>query len=166
MAGWNTDGVPLVQPLIVNGVTIAPASNYTHVIGNARVDIDTQNANSLPVTVAAPAFLIASLAAGFSINTATSTAAAATLNTRSGRVVTESLTTAVGATYTFVLTNSLLVAGAAAPSVSFASLGNTAGTAQITSITNAVGSTTVVVTNIGTAAFNGTFVMTIMIQPT
>jgi hypothetical protein len=122
------------------------------------MDVQT-TAGQQPITVAVTAFQIAAAAAELIANTATSTVHAATLNTVAGLITTEALTTAAGATYTFTLTNSLLVAGAAAPEIVVKSGTNTAGIFQVTSITNATGSTVIVLTNIGTAAFNGTILI-------
>ena len=74
-------------------------------------------------------------------------------------VITESLSTAAGADYTFTLTNSLLVAGARAPTFVIRNGSNTAGSMALKSITNATGSTVVIWTNVGTAALSGTMLI-------
>lgn len=157
MAGNSTNGVAIVQALTENGVTISPVplSNLPSASALVAVDVQTTGGRQ-PITVAATPFQIAAAAAELISNTATSTVHAATLNTTGGLITTEALTTAAGATYTFTLTNALLVAGAAAPEISMKDGTNTAGGVQVTSITNAVGSTVIVFTNTGTAAWNGT----------
>jgi hypothetical protein len=160
MAGWITNGLPTVHALVENGVTISPVplTNLPSVSGLVPVDVVTL-AGAQPITVGATPFQIAAAAAELISNVFTSTVHAATANVTGGLITTEALTTAAGATYTFTLTNSLLVAGAAAPEVFIKNGTNTAGVPQVTSITNAVGSTVIVVTNIGTAAFNGTMLI-------
>ena len=162
MAGWQTNGLPIVTAPSLNGVlTTAPQGTYTNLTQGALVAVDTEViAGVAPQTVAATAFQIASTIAGaILVNTTTSTVHAATLNTVSGSIVTEALTTAAGSTYTFTLTNSLLVSGAAPPWVSVVFGTCTAGALVVTSVTNATGSTVIVFTNTGTVALNGTIVI-------
>lgn len=174
MAGWLTDGVPVVQPITQNGTTVitggisnngtitgGSAVTYTNVGSSALVPLETQaSGGAPPQTVAATAFQIACYAMGLIANQATSTVHAATLNTEEGFITTESLSTAAGATYTFTLTNSLISTAntppSPAPQVQVHGITNTGGTPQITSVTNGVGSTVIVITNIGSTAFNGT----------
>lgn len=156
MAGNASNGVPPIQALTENGVLTSPVPQTT-LPSTALIAADIQTlAGALPITVAASAFNIAAGAAELISNTATSTVHAATLNTTAGLITTEALTTAAGADYTFTLTNSLLVAGAAAPKIAMKDGTNTAGGVTVKSITNAVGSTVLVFTNSGTAAWNGT----------
>jgi hypothetical protein len=171
MAGWITDGMPLVGPItgngvpgntgvvINNGTTISMGGtiSYTQVGAAGLIPVDTGLASGgIPQTVAATVFQIAAHAASLQANTATSTAGAATLNTVGGLITTEALTTAPGATYTFTLTDSLILATSPVPQVEMFDKTNTAGTVQVTSVTNAAGSSVFVFTNVGTAAFNGT----------
>lgn len=171
MAGWLTNGMPVAQPLIVNGVVTSSGSiiqngtaysqgvegPYTQGHASALIPLDTEGvAGAQPQTVAITAFGIAALASALVTNTATSTAGAATLNTTAGRVVTEALTTAPGATYTFVLTNSLFTVNSVAPIVTMLDGTCTTGLMQINSVQVAAGSATIVFQNIGTAALNGT----------
>lgn len=174
MSGWLTNGLPLVQPIYLNGVLQQQqnltfngvtqnggnAPVYTQLSAGAMLPVDTeQGQGEQPQTVAATAFQIAALSAALAVNVATSTAGAATLNTKSGRVTTEALTTAAGATYSFTLTNSLITAAGPAPQVSVVDGSNTGGQLQLTSVTNAAGSSTFVFTNTGTSALNGTLVI-------
>lgn len=172
MAGWLTNGMPPVQAVTQNGVAsgIPPgqaasallqtdAGVYTNLSGAvATIPVDTNLPSGVsPQSVAASVFQVASEAAALINNTATSTVHTATLNTTSGMMVTEALTTAAGATYTFQLVNSLIVSSSTpAPQVQMHDGTNTAGSAAVTSITNAAGTATVVFTNTGTAAWNGT----------
>ena len=128
--------------------------------GAGLIPVDTQlPGGGIPQTVAFSLVSMAAFYASMLSSTATSTVHAATLNTPGGLITTESLSTAAGATYTFTLTNSLLVAGAPAPTVSMTGLTNTGGQITLTSVTNAVGSTVIVWTNTGTTAFNGTMLI-------
>lgn len=174
MAGWLTNNVQQVLPIVVNGTTVQAASiNFnsttigmgnapplTQLPSNALLPIDVQasaNASGAqPISAAATAFQIASVGLEATANTATSTAGAATLNTTSGFITTEALTTAAGSTYTFTLTNSLITATGPAPYMRLGDKTNTTSGTQLTSITNASGSTVAVFLNTGTAAWNGT----------
>ena len=161
MAGNSTNGVPQVQALTQNGVLTVPVPLTNLPSNSALVACDVPQAGGAqPITVAASKFQIASAAVALIANQQTSTTHAATSNTTSGSVITEALTTAAGADYTFTLTNSLLVAGAPAPQVEMHDGTNTAGAVVVKSITNAVGSTVIVFTNSGTAAWNGTKLIT------
>lgn len=174
MPGWLSNGLPTVGPITINGVaqtvtpmnfngtTVSggPAPVYTLLSASALVSADTeQSAGTQPQTVAATAFQIAAHAASLRVNTATSTVGAATLNTKSGSVVTEALTTAAGSTYSFVLTNSLFTATGPVPQVHVTDGTNTTAGLQLTSITMGSGTATIVLTNGGTAALNGTLVL-------
>ena len=119
--------------------------------------------------MAPTAFQIAAHAAPLFKNTATSTSSAATLNTVSGIVQTESIATAVNSTYTVTVTNSLVSTANTPPSpvpqVEMLSYSNTQGKVQINSITNGAGSFVCIFQNIGSQAFNGTFLIPFHIYP-
>ncbi len=185
MPGWLSNNVPVVGAPIQNGVTIqvpalvnngvaqtgGVAPNYPQISSLAEISADTEVAAGVqPQTVAAFAAQIAMLACAMVKNTQTSTAGAATSNTFSGQIVTEALTTAAGATYTMVLTNSLIgIAGAANTYANIVfdirSGTNTKPGMVPTSSTAAAGSTTLVFTNTGSAAANGTFVIAWHLAP-
>lgn len=161
MAGWLTNGMGVVAPLVQNTTTISPVVGYTNLSASSLLPLDTEIVSGRPQqSVAVSPFAVASFFAECFANQATSTVHAATLNTVAGYILTEALTTAAGSTYTFTLTNSLLVAGAVAPQVTVHSGTNTAGGFQLTSVVNATGSTVISILNTGTAAFNGTLVLT------
>lgn len=150
---------PLVSPLVTNTTTVSPVP-LTNLPANALVAHDTELASGgTPQTVSATVFQACCAAMELIANQVTSTVHAATLNTVAGMITTESLSTAAGSTYTFTLTNSLLVAGAAAPSVQVKSGTNTGGGFQVTSVVNATGSTVISILNTGTTAFNGTILI-------
>lgn len=158
-SGFLTNGLPTAGPTAsVNGTTTVFPSNVVSEMGSAMmIPVDTKLANGqVPQSVGATVFQVAAFYADLAGNTATSTAGAATLNTRGGIITTESLSTAVGATYSFVLTNSLITATGPAPQVAMYSKTNTGGAISLTSVTNASGSSTIVFTNTGSTAFNGT----------
>lgn len=157
--GWLTNGVQKVQAAVLNGTTTDPVP-LTLLPTTALLSADSEStAGQQPQTVAASVFDIASAAASFINNTATSTVHTATLNTTSGMMVTEALTTAAGADYTFQLVNSLITAAGATPKVAVRNGTNTAGAMRLKSITNATGTATVVISNVGTAALNGTILI-------
>lgn len=158
MPGWITNGFQAIQALIQNGVTASPAPYTNLSAGGALIPVDTEIASGQqPQTVNASPFDIAACACALINNTATSTVHTATLNTTSGMMVTEALTTAAGADYTFQIVNSLIVSSATpAPQVQMHDGTNTAGAVAVKSITNATGTCTAVFTNTGTAAWNGT----------
>lgn len=157
--GWLTNGLQKVQAAVQNTTTTDPVP-LTLLLSTALFAGDTeQTAGQQPQTVAASAFDIAAMAAAFINNTATSTVHTATLNTTSGMMVTEALTTAAGADYTFQLVNSLITATGAIPRVQARSGTNTAGVMRLKSIVNTTGTATVVISNVGTAAFNGTILI-------
>ena len=160
MAGWLSNGVQVVQPRIQNGVTIAPVpvTNLGAATPLISVDIDGP-AGLQPQTAAATPFQVAAAAMGLINNTVTSTVHTGTLNTEEGMMVTEALTTAAAATYTFQIVNSLITATSPIPQVQIHGGTNTGGTPEVTSITNATGTATVVFSNIGTSAFNGTMLI-------
>jgi hypothetical protein len=176
MAGWLSNNMIPVGAPVQNGVTVTAggisnngtvsggeALTYSQLGSSAMVTVDTERAAGNPLTVAATAWQIAAHAAPLIKNTATSTAGAATLNTISGMIQTEALTTAAGSTYTMTLTNSLISTANTPPSpvpqIEMLSFSNTAGSVQINSITNGTGSVVAVFQNVGTAAFNGTFLI-------
>lgn len=161
MAGWDTNGLPLVGPQTANGVAAVPPNGVvTQPTAAGLVQSNMPSAGgSAPITVAVTNFQIAAIAAALITNTATSTVHAATLNTREGLITTEALTTAPAATYTFTLTNSQLIAGAPAPQIVIRDGTNTGGSMQLNSVTNATGSTVLVFQNVGTTALNGTMLI-------
>jgi hypothetical protein len=164
MPGWLSNGMTTIVPITVNGTTsVFPQGTYTNLSSaTALIPVDTEAATGQsPQSVAATPFQIASAAAALINNTATSTVHTGTLNTTSGMMVTEALTTAAGSDYTFQIVNSLIVgATTAAPQVQMHSGTNTAGGIAVKSITNAAGTTTAVFTNNGSAAWNGTMLIT------
>lgn len=162
MAGIYTPGLPLIGAISNNGTAqAAPQGQYTNLTESALIPIDTNiPAGGGPESVAATPFQIAAIAGALITNTATSTVHTATLNTVQGQMVTESLTTAAGADYTFQLVNSLIVSSATPiPQVQVHSGTNTQGGIVVKSITNAAGTSTVVVNNSGTVAYNGTLLI-------
>ena len=165
MAGYTTNGLPLVGAAVQNGVTqTPPQGQYPQVTSRALIAVDTESPiGQPPKSVAATAFQVAAAAAEIFSNTATSTAGAATLNTNGGLVTTEALATAAGSTYSFVLTNSLFsaayLAAGTIPQVTIYSKSNTTAGMQPTSVTVASGSATFVFTNNGSAALNGTMLI-------
>ncbi len=161
-AGWLNNGVVRVQPRIQQGVTVFPVPTTNVPARSSALSLDINNpAGQQPETAAASPFQIAAAISAMIENNVTSTVHTGTLNTTMGRMLTEALTTAAGATYTFQIVNSLIVS-AATPlmEVQIHDGTNTAGSAEVTSITNAAGTATVVFTNTGTAAWNGTKVIT------
>jgi hypothetical protein len=166
MPGWTANGLPIPGPATVNGTALtAPAGTYPQLSSLSQVSVDTeQSSGASPQSVGAYAAQIAMIACAMVKNTQTSTVAAATSNTFSGQIVTEALTTAPAATYSMVLTNSLIAVAPAATTFSgiifdIRSGTNTKVGMQPTSYTTAAGSVTLVFTNNGTAAVNGTFVI-------
>ena len=161
--GWLSNGVVRVQPRVQNSVTVAPVPLTNVDSANSAFSFDDNvAAGQQPQTAAASAFQIASAAAALIQNTATSTVHTATLNTRSGLMYTESLNTAAGATYTFQIVNSLFASTSQAPpQVQFHDGTNTAGAAEVTNVSIlSTGTATAVFTNTGTAAWNGTKIIT------
>lgn len=161
-AGWLNNGVVRVQPRIQNGVTVAPVP-ITNVGGRTpAISLDTDSSSGQqPQTAAASPFQVASLAASLIQNTATSTVHTATLNTTSGLMLTEALTTASGATYTFQIVNSLFTTTGALPEVQMHDGTNTAGGTEVSSVAIlTTGTATAIFTNTGSAAWNGTKVLT------
>jgi hypothetical protein len=158
MAGWLTNGVQAVQALVQNGVTASPVPLTNLPANTALLPADTAGVAGLqPISVAASAFQVAAAGLAMIYNTATSTVHTTTQNVAAGSFLTEALTTAVGATYTYQLVNSGIVSAATpAPQVQVRGGTNTAGSPRIDSITNAAGTCTIVISNQGTAAFNGT----------
>lgn len=158
MPGTSTNGLPLIQATVQNGVTLTPpAGTFTNLQAADLVAVDTEMASGQsPQSVAATVWQLAAFATDLILNQATSTVHTATLNTSAGLITTEAVTTAPGSTYTFTLTNSLITTTSPVPQVQCRRGTNTGGVAQITSITVASGSCTIVITNVGTTAFNGT----------
>jgi hypothetical protein len=156
--GFLTNGLPFVSAPTLNGVAQPfPNGIVTELGAGMLIPVDTQLPNGqAPQSVAGTVFQIAALYGEAAGNTATSTAGAATLNTKSGVITTESLSTAAGSTYSFVLTDSLILSTSTAPQVMMYSKTNTGGVIAVTSVTVAAGSATIVFTNTGTTAFNGT----------
>lgn len=161
MPGLSTNGLPTFGPSLVNGVPqLAPQGQFQHLSGRELIATDTQFASGFsPQTAAVSSFNIASLAAAMVSNTGTLTTGAVTLNTAEGIVNTGSITTAAGASSTFSLVNSLI--SATAPLVQMdAQMGTcTAGVPTITGLVQTAGTLTGTLSNLGTAAFNGTIVM-------
>jgi hypothetical protein len=163
-AGWLTNGLPtIVANTFDSVVASAPQGIYTQALANGLVPVDTEIPSGVaPQTVAANLFQIGAIAFAEVVqNTTTSTVHAATLNTKAGYIITEALTTAAGATYTFTLTNSLFTTTSSQPlAVAMYNGTNTGGGGgqgmQLTSITMNSGSATLVFTNTGTTALNGT----------
>lgn len=149
-AGYYTNDLPLV----------GPTQTYKNMTGYELVPADTQLANGAPPQTVAPSTMqLAALGAAMAANTATAVSGAATLSTEFGSVTTDSLTTAAGATYTLTLTNSTITAASKVQAQVFAKT-STAGLLRVTSVTPAAGSVVIVVTNVGTAAANGTALVT------
>jgi hypothetical protein len=145
-AGLYTNGLPQVLP----------GGPYPNLSVRALIGADTGLASGQsPQTVAAKAFDVAAIAGELVSNQATSTAHAATLNTVGGMVTTEALTTAPGATYTFTLTDSLITATTPLI-VAIHNSTNSGGQLAPTSVVVGAGTATLVFTNVGTAALNGT----------
>ena len=157
MPGWLTNGLPTVAALVQNGVTLSPVPQ-TQLYANMLIPVDTETASGVtPQSVAATTFQVIAQAVQLIQNTATHTA---TLNTKAGLMLTENLTTAVGASYTFQLVNSLITSATSpAPQIQFHPITDTQAVFNIASITNAAGTSTVVFTNVGTAAANGTWAL-------
>lgn len=161
-AGWLNNGIVRVQPRIQNGTTVfpVPTTNVPSRASALSLDVN-QPAGQQPETAAASPFQVASAAAALIQNTATSTVHTATLNTTSGLMLTEALTTAAGATYTFQIVDSLFTTTGPLPEVQIHDGTNTAGNAEVTSVAIlTTGTATAVFTNTGTAAWNGTKIIT------
>lgn len=161
-AGWLNNGVVRVQPRIQNGVTVNPVPTTLVPSRSSSVSLDVNNAaGQQPETAAASPFQIASAISAMIENNVTSTVHTGTLNTTMGRMLTEALTTAAGATYTFQIVNSLFTATGALPEVQIHDGTNTAGLAEVSSVAIlSTGTATAIFTNTGTAAWNGTKVIT------
>lgn len=160
MAGWTTNGVQPVSPLVVNGVTVSPPP-LTNLDGyNSQLPCDTElGGGQQPQTVNVSPFQIACEAMALVSNQQTSTTHAATSNTTSCFITTEALNTAPGALYTFQFTNSLMTLTSEAPEVQVHNGTNTGGKFQINSVTNVSGGCVIVIQNIGLTAFNGTILI-------
>lgn len=149
MPGLYSNGMPVI------GGTGGPVGPTTD--GLVAVDTEASQGQS-PQTVAYTAFQIAALASSLIANTGTTSGDAVTLNTFSGNITSESKTTAVGASWTITLTNSTIAATSTVQAI-VRSKTNTIRGAYVSAITPASGSCTIVITNGGTAALNGTFVV-------
>lgn len=185
MSGWLSNNVQKVGAPIQNGVTIqVPAltnngvaqtggvqPTYAQLSSLAEISADTEASGGMqPTTVAAMAAQIAMIAVAMVKNQQTSTVHAATSNTFSGSVVTEALTTAAGANYVFTLTNSLIAAVSTA--ATFANIifdvrsgTNTVGGLTPVSSVAGAGSTVLTFVNNGTAALNGTMILSWHLAP-
>jgi hypothetical protein len=159
MPGVYTNSLPTLS-------TGAPAAGtYNAITGYELVPADTNRpAGAVPQSIAVSLFQIAALASAIQVNTQTSTANAATSNTLSGRVVTEALTTAAGANYTMTITNSAVTALSNVQAAVTSGTNTTPGL-MIFSVTPAAGSVVILVRNNGTAALNGTIVISYLIAP-
>jgi hypothetical protein len=94
----------------------------------------------------------------------TAVASAVTLNSQRGIVTTEALTTAAGAAYTLTLTDSRIGANSLVMA-SVANGTNAAGIPVVGRITPGVGNATIEVRNVhASAAFNGTLVLSVLVQ--
>lgn len=172
--GIYTNGLPTVGPGTVNGTAAtAPNGVVTQLpplqgdsagappsteAPNPLIPVDVnRSSGGTPQTVAVSPLQLAATFAESLANTTTSTAANAVLNTIGALVTTEALTTGVGSTYTFTWTNSLVTTSSPACFAAMYSGSNTAGgPMSVTSSTVSNGVCTVVFTNNGTAALNGT----------
>lgn len=161
MPGWTSNGLPNVGAPTQNGVLQTPPNGqYPQMSSRALVSVDTETAGGgQPQSVGAEAFYIAAIASALQVNTQTSTVHAATSNTISGRCITEALTTAPGAVYTFTLTNSLILAANAPILFDIRSGSNTISGLVPTSVTMNAGNAVLTFTNTGTAALNGTMIL-------
>lgn len=160
MAGWLTNGVPPVTALVNTGTTTSPAP-LTNLTAQCLIPIDTPGTGGAePITVAATPAQIAAYAAELIYNSATSTAGAATLARNGGVILTEALTTAINAHYTMTVTNSLVAVADPPIQVQIHQGTATAGIMQVDSVTNQAGSFVAIFTNVGTAAVNGTELIT------
>ena len=161
-AGWLNNGVVRVQPRIQNGTTVFPVPTTNVPARSSALSLDINNAaGQQPETAAASPFQIAAAISAMIENNVTRTVHTGTLNTTLGRMLTEALTTAAGATYTFQIVNSLFTTTGPLPEVQIHDGTNTAGSSEVTSVAIlTTGTATAVFTNIGTAAWNGTKVIT------
>lgn len=156
MAGVYTPGLPIVS----GSNTALPALQ-----GTELVPVDTGLANGEgPQTVAATSFQVAAMACAAALNAASATAGAATLAGMAGSVTSEALSTAAGATYTLTITNTAMTAATAVQAVAYSKSNTTPGF-YVSSITPASGSLVIVVTNGGTAALNGTIIVSFWGNP-
>lgn len=156
-AGVNTNGMPI----------LVPGGAYNNLTGQEQLPADTGlAAGQPPQTVAPTVAQIAGMLAG--ATTATASGGAATSNTFCTVVTSEALTTAAAGTYTLTLTNSVLTATNFTTIPIWAQAHMKSSTAggplAITSITPANGSVVIVVTNLGSAALNGTIVIPVVVK--
>ena len=171
MAGWLTNGVPVVGPATVAGVVQTGDNGLVpQLVGYEKAAFDTAYLNGLtavqnfPATVAAHTFDIAALYFAIANRTATASSGAATLSQPQGTITSESLTTAAGATYTLTLTNTLVTAASNVKAAAFLKSSTVGGPLVVSSVAPAAGSVVIVVTNNGTAAVSGTIAVLFMVQ--
>lgn len=146
MAGNATNGLPVLGDDGFKGLT-----------GAEKIAVDTLiPSGGNPQTAAMSAFQVASFAAQMIGNTGTASGDAVTISKIGGMITSESKTTAAASAFTITLTNTLIAATSTLQATAL-SLSNTTGKPAVTAITPGSGSATIAVTNIGTAAFNGTF---------
>jgi hypothetical protein len=178
---WNDAGVTFTG-LKANFTSTASAANSIMLdlqMGgvskwNVDKDGDVTQAGALTIAGAVTGVTtlnatgLATLGAGFAVDTGTKTATAvagaATLDKLSGKITTEALTTAQDASYTLTLTNSA-IAAADTVFVSVANGTNTQGTTVVTKVTPASGSAVIIVTNKhdSAQALNGTLVISFLV---
>lgn len=140
-----------------NGLPVLGADGFRRMTGGELIPVDTGLASGAnPQTAALSAFQAAGFAAQMIGNTGTASSDAVTISKTGGMITSEAKTTAVGAAFTITLTNSVIAATSTVQATAH-DLSNTAGKASVSAITPGAGSATIAVTNVGTAAFNGTF---------
>ncbi len=150
MAGTYTNGLPELG---------SGSGQLRRLTGAELVPVDTGLIEGqTPQSVALSVFQIAALAGPMIVNTGTTSGDAITLSVNEGMITSESKTTAIDASFTIALTNTL-VAATSDLQVEVFSRSNTIKGAYVASVTPASGSASIVITNGGTAAFDGTFVV-------
>lgn len=171
MAGFNTNGLPVIGPLVQNGVTQTGDNGLIpQLSGYEKTPVDTNYLNGqaaqpqvFPASLGAHAFDIAALYFAIAANTATATSGAATLSKPVGTITSETLSTAAGSNYTLTLTNTFITAASNIKAAVFTKSTNTGGgPVVIQSITPASGSVAIVMQNTGAAALAGTANLGIM----
>jgi hypothetical protein len=145
MPGFFTPGFPKVG-----------SATYPVLTGGESIPADTSF--NEPATVSLTPFQLAVFAASLIENIATASAGAATLNTEAGIINTGAETTAAGGTFQVVITNNTVTANSNVFAQVYPGTA-TAGQAEIKSVTTSANTITVVVANVGSAAFNGTFLI-------
>lgn len=156
-AGMWTAGAPTV-PIV--GTTTQPGS-YPQLTGTELLPFDTKLPNgAYPQSAAVNVGQLVMLGAAMGANTATMTGtgatATATLSTQAGLLTSGAVTTAAGATQVLTLTNTMITTTSNLQAAAFLGA-STAGRVQVTSIVPGSGSAVITITNIGTAALNGTY---------